>query len=85
MVLGTFERKGHAEQFFSEIETDMIRGDWFDPLACRVPLGEYVSNWIYERDLSVRTVELYRGLLRNTLSHGLGALDLADIVPPTIR
>lgn len=39
-----------AERFLSEIETDIARGDWFDPLAGRVPLGEYTAQWIEERD-----------------------------------
>lgn len=81
----TFERKGDAERFLSEIETDIARGDWFDPLAGRVPLGEYTAQWIDERDLSVRSAELYRGLLRNHITPWIGHLDLADVVPPTIR
>ena len=33
----------------------------------------------------MRTVELYRGLLRNHITPWIGHLDLADVVPPTIR
>jgi integrase len=81
----TFDRRSDAERFLSEIETDIARGDWFDPLAGRVPLGEYIAQWIGERDLSVRTVELYRGLLRNHIAPWIGHIDLADVMPPTIR
>ena len=81
----TFARKGDAQKFLSEIETDIARGDWFDPLAGRVPLGEYTAQWIEERDLSVRSAELYRGLLRNHINPWIGQLDLADVVSPTIR
>jgi integrase len=49
------------------------------------PLGEYTAQWIDERDLSVRSAELYRGLLRNHITPWIGHLDLADVVPPTIR
>jgi integrase len=35
--------------------------------------------------LSGRTAELYRGLLRNHITAWIGHLDLADVVPPTIR
>lgn len=81
----TFARKGDAERFLSETETDIARGDWFDPLAGRVPLGKYTALWIDERDLSARTVELYRGLLGNHIQPWIGHLDLADVVSPAIR
>jgi integrase len=81
----TFARNGDAEKFLSETETDIARGDWFDPLAGRVPLGKYTARWIEERDLSARTAELYRGLLRNHIQPCIGHLDLADVVPPAIR
>jgi hypothetical protein len=81
----TFARKSEAERFLSETETDIARGDWFDPHAGRVPLGEYTTRWIEERDLSMRTAELYRGLLRNHIQPWIGHLDLADVVPPAIR
>jgi integrase len=81
----TFVRKSDAEKFLSETETDIARGDWFDSLAGRVPLGEYTTLWIEERDLSMRTAELYRGLLRNHIQPWIGHLHLADVAPPTIR
>ena len=81
----TFERKKDADQFLSEVETDLRRGDWFDPLAGRVPLGKYVAVWIEERDLSLRTAELYRGLLRNHIEPWLGSVDVAELTPPAVR
>jgi integrase len=81
----TFGRRGEAERFLSEAETDIARGDWFDPLAGRMPLGQYGLRWIEERDLSVRTAELYRGLLKNHITPEIGQLTLADLAPPTIR
>ena len=36
-------------------------------------------------DLSVRTAELYRGLLKNHIAPRIGQLTLADLAPPTIR
>jgi integrase len=78
-------RKSDAEKFLSEIETDIARGDWFDPLAGHVPLAGYGMRWIEERDLSVRTAELYQGLLKNHITPTIGHLNLVDIVPPTIR
>lgn len=81
----TFERRRDAEQFLVEVETDLLRGDWFDPLAGRMALGKYAVVWIEERDLSARTAELYRGLVRNHIDPQLGLVAVADLVPPAIR
>lgn len=77
--------KSDAERFLSEVETDVARGEWFDPLTGRTPLGQYALRWIEERDLSVRTAELYRGLLKNHITPSIGYLNLADLAPPAIR
>jgi hypothetical protein len=81
----TFARKSDADRFLSEIETDIARGDWFDPLAGRMSLAQYAARWIEERDLSVRTAELYRVLLKNHITPGIGQLNLAELAPPMIR
>lgn len=81
----TFARRSDAERFLSEVETDIVRGEWFDPLAGRMALGQYALRWIEERDLSVRTAELYRGLLKNHITPSIGHLTLADLAPPGIR
>jgi hypothetical protein len=42
-------------------------------------------TWIEERGLSVRTAELYRGLLRNHITPWLGHVAVADVAPPAVR
>jgi hypothetical protein len=42
----------------------MLRGDWSDPDAGRVPLGDYADQWVRERDLKPRTREEYARHLR---------------------
>jgi integrase len=81
----TYEHKRDAEQFLVEVEADLMRGDWFDPLAGRTPLVEYAATWIDERDLSVRTAELYRSLMRNHITPWLGHVAVGDLTPPAIR
>lgn len=62
----TFAREKDADQWLSEVETDLRRGDWTDPDAGRIPLSQYAKAWIEERPgLAVRTKELYHGLLQN--------------------
>jgi integrase len=81
----TFERERDADQYLAEVETDLRRGAWFDPLAGRIPLSKYAAVWIDERDLSARAAELYRGLLRNHIEPSLGAVDVAELTPPAVR
>jgi hypothetical protein len=53
----TFGAKRDAEQWLTMVESEILRGDWSDPLAGRVPLGEYGEKWIKEHRLGERTRE----------------------------
>jgi integrase len=82
----TFAREKDAEQWLSEVETDLRRGDWTDPDAGKIPLGLYAKAWIEERaGLAVRTKELYEGLLRNHLEPYIGHVMLSDVSPAKVR
>jgi integrase len=82
----TFSTQTDAEVWLSVMEADIVRGNWFDPDAGRVPLGEYGERWIAERPgLSARTVTLYNGLLRLHINPTLGWYDLVDLTPTGIR
>jgi integrase len=80
-----FRTKRGAEQFLTETEASMLRGDWFDPAAGRIPLREYVSTWIAERELKARTREEYERHIRLHVEPFIGPVDLADITPAVIR
>ena len=82
----TFKREKDAEQWLSEVETDLRRGDWTNPDAGKIPLGLYAKAWIEERaGLGVRTKELYHGLLRNHIDPYIGELTLAELSPARVR
>ena len=82
----TFAREADADRWLAAAETDIGRGDWADPDAGLIPLGEYLARWIEERPgLSIRTVELYEGLLRNHLGPTLGNVMLADLSAARVR
>ena len=67
-------------------EAELVRGEWVDPDAGRVPLGDYATTWIAHRPrLSPRTVVLYEGLLRLHIEPMLGRLDLAAVTPAQVR
>lgn len=45
----TFERKGDATRWLSQVEVELLRGDWLDPDAGLVPFREFASAWIADR------------------------------------
>lgn len=82
----TFPTKGAAEAWLTNVEADMLRGEWRDPDAGRVPLDEFAERWIKERPgLAGATVVLYEGLWRNHLEPELGRLELWEVDPARVR
>jgi integrase len=81
----TFDTKTDADRWLSGTETDIIRGDWVDPLLGKVKLREYGKRWIAERRLGDRTVELYEGLFRRHVVPFLGDKYLGDVSTETVR
>jgi integrase len=82
----TFGSETDANVWLTLTEAEMVRGDWIDPDAGRLPLGAYAVTWIAQRPgLSPRTVVLYEGLLRLHIQPTLGSLDLAAVTPERVR
>jgi integrase len=81
----TFASKSNAEVWLTLKEAEIRRGDWLDPEAGKVRFGDYAETWINDQVLKPRTVELYRGLLKNHLAPTFGKLDLSDIREADIR
>jgi hypothetical protein len=46
-----FDTKRAADRWLVETESEIIRGDWLDPELGKFPLGQYLDQWIKERDL----------------------------------
>ena len=81
----TFATKKDAEIWLSQVEADLSRGDWRSPDAGAVNFGVYAAQWVGERELAVRTVDLYRHLLRLYILPTFGTLDLDEITAPRVR
>ena len=82
----TFATKTDAERWLSGVEADLSRGTWTDPNHGRVPLGDYLPEWIDHRPgLRPRTVDLYRWLYRRHIEPTLSGHALSDITPGTVR
>lgn len=81
----TFERKTDAARWLSLKETEMARGEWIAPELGEQTFREYADQWMRDRVLGTRTVELYTGLLRNHLLRTFGDLGVGDIDEAAIR
>jgi integrase len=82
----TFATETDANVWLTVTEAEIVRGNWIDPDAGRIPLGEYAARWIAERPgLAPRTTALYEGLLRLHIEPTLGAVELVDLTPGRVR
>jgi integrase len=82
----TFETKGDAQAWLSEVETAIRRGRWVDPSAGRVLFGQYVDDWLTQRyDIRPRTRELYRSLIKCHLKPTFERVPLTAITTASVR
>lgn len=81
----TFGTKRAAEQWLVETEAEMLRGEWLDPDAGKISLGEYADRWMHERDLKARSREEYERHIRLHVRPQLGEHALNEITAPAIR
>lgn len=82
----TFGSRKDAERWLTLVESQMIRGEWFDPQRAVIAFGVYAARWITERpSLRPRTVELYRWLLSKHIEPHLGGVSLGDISTALVR
>jgi integrase len=82
----TFERKRDADLWLAQTQGDLARGDWMDPDAGRVPLGQFADAWLAERaNLSETTRERYASSLKLQIRPQLGHLQLRDITDAAVR
>lgn len=81
----TFATKTDAAAWLSTVETDLLRGEWVDPLLGKVALKGYGERWIKERELGVRTREEYARGFRLHVVPFLGDKTLGEISTETVR
>lgn len=82
----TFATKTDAWRWLATIETDMLRGAWVDPEAGRVLLVDYSAEWLDARaNLRPRTVEMYEGILAQSINPTLGAVRLSELTTGEVR
>ena len=82
----TFATKTGAERWLALAEAELLRDDWIDPDAGRIPFIEYARSWVAERpNLRPKTLQLYNGLVRLHMMPGLGSLTVQEITEPRVR
>jgi integrase len=81
----TFERKTDASRWLSLKEAEISKGEWIAPELGAQEFREYAKQWMRDRVLKPRTVELYDGLLANHLFPAFGNLGMADIDEAAVR
>ena len=82
----TFDTETDATVWLTVTEAEMVRGEWIDPDAGRIPLGDYAAEWIVQRPrLAPRTIALYESLLRLHIEPTLGRLHLTALTPARVR
>jgi len=81
----SFDSARSAEDWLAEQRTQLRRGEWRDPAAGSISLGDYFGTWLGARRLAPRTAELYAWLWRRCLLHQLGRTPLQHISPTVVR
>jgi integrase len=86
----TFETRRDAEAWLSLRQSEIVRKKWVPEAEvgnapAALTLRVYADAWLIDRDLAVRTRELYAALLTNHIYPTFGDTALAEITSPEVR
>jgi integrase len=82
----TFDSATSADRWLVQVETTILRREWFDPERASVELCAYAQAWIEQRPgLRSSTQALYHRLLDRYITPTLGAAELRAIDTPMVR
>ena len=82
----TFTGKADGTRWLSTVEASIIRNEWIDPVAGKVPVSAYASEWIAKRaDLRPTTKGKYGSLLRLHIEPVMGRKEMAKLSPSAVR
>ncbi|MGB7795859.1 MAG: tyrosine-type recombinase/integrase [Pseudonocardiaceae bacterium] len=82
----TFDSATSADRWLVQVETTILRREWFDPERAKVQLRDYAEAWIEQRSgLRPSTRALYRRLLDRYVSQTIGGADVGAIDTPMVR
>jgi integrase len=82
----TFDTATSADRWLVQVETTILRREWFDPERASVQLRDYAQAWIEQRPgLRPSTQALYSRLLDRYIKPTIGAAQLRAIDTPMVR
>ena len=82
----TFATKKEANLYLSRVETEIERGTFIDPNNSKISLSRYAEKWLANHPaLRPRTRENYDGNLRLHILPRLGAIEIGQLKPATVR
>ncbi len=83
----TFATKSDAQRWLSAAETDMSRGEWYDPRLGDVPFREWADRWMVTKapKLGAATQDLYRFLLRKHVVPRFGSISVGRITASEVQ
>ncbi|MDT0263402.1 tyrosine-type recombinase/integrase [Jatrophihabitans lederbergiae] len=74
-----FSTKTAADQHAADMESDQRAGTFIDPAAGKTTVADWVRDWLPAIDVSIRTEEGYRGMLRNHILLRWGSTALSAV------
>lgn len=74
-----FTRKVDAQQWLDGVTASVVRGDYVDPRAARVTLGEYAGRWLEQQVGRANTQRIAENALRVHVLPVLGERSLASL------
>ncbi|HET8766745.1 MAG TPA: site-specific integrase [Pedococcus sp.] len=81
----SFGRKVDAERFLAALLAEMNRGNYLDPAAGKVTVGEFATVWVAGLShLKESTAERYRGIVRNHVVPKWGSTRLSNVAPSDV-
>ncbi|MGP3990667.1 tyrosine-type recombinase/integrase [Streptomyces sp. 3N207] len=81
----TYPSKRDAEVALTHLEADILRGEWADPDAGKVPFAEYADAWLRDRKLAARSRERHEMVLRLHIKPDFENTPLARITTARVR
>ena len=81
----SFDRKGDAKAFETDVEADLQRGQYRDPRAGKVTLRKYAEGWLASRTFGESTRETVEQRLRLHIVPPLGSKAVAQITPSVVQ
>ena len=81
----SFKRKVEADRFCAVVSADLVRGQYVDPDAGKVPFETYARKWLDAQTFEETTREAVELRLRLHAFPSLGDRYIGDVQPSTIQ